>query len=339
MSQSLSHPFMSVLIRSYNRLPHVLEILEVCMTQDYDNFEVVVLEQSTPAHWEEHQATFEKYDQRVRVIRSQPLGPPGARNAGVIHCKGDVVLFMDDDDLPIGDSWIAAHAKNYADPHCLGVSGGHLSQLGRSHRYKDMQKAYKRCLTLSFFLKGRTYTDINQVKQPVQWLHGNNSSIRRSLILKLGGWNPHIVSDHEEHSLFYKLRKNLQPDEYLKFDPEPKVLRRWNIVSGVGRRTMSLTRLLDHRLQYYHWVVSKYHPLRFYGLYPFFMLFTFHSAMNIFIRNFSFKDTFWIRVFGQRRGQYLYILQELVKFPFMVLRFLLTRNPTWDDQIVLPEDA
>lgn len=337
MSRSLSHPFMSVLIRSYNRLPHVLEILEVCMTQDYDNFEVVVLEQSTQAHWEEHQAAFDKYDRRVRVVRSEPLGPPGARNVGVAHCKGEVVLFMDDDDLPIGDSWIAAHAKNYADPHCLGVSGRHMSQSGTPRHYKDPQKAYRRCLTLSFFLKGRTYTDIDRAKQPVQWLHGNNSSIRRSQVLRLGGWNPHIVSDHEEHSFYYKLQKAMEPDEYLKFDSEPKVLRRTDIVSGVGRRTMSLTQLLDHRLQYYHWIVSEHHPLRFYGLYPLFMLFTFQSATKIFIRNFSFQDTFWIRVFGQRRGQYLYILQELVKFPFMVLRFLLTSKPAWDDKIVLPE--
>lgn len=144
---------MSVLIRSYNRLPHVLEILEVCMTQDYDNFEVVVLEQSTPAHWEEHQATFEKYDRRVRVVRSQPLGPPGARNVGVAHCKGEVVLFIDDDDLPIGDNWIAAHAKNYADPHCIGVSGRQVHQINEEPHYRDMERAYMKCLTLTLLFK------------------------------------------------------------------------------------------------------------------------------------------------------------------------------------------
>ena len=30
---------------------------------------------------------------------------------------------MDDDDLPINNNWISSHAKNYADPLCIGVSG------------------------------------------------------------------------------------------------------------------------------------------------------------------------------------------------------------------------
>lgn len=330
---ALSNPFVSVLIRSYNRLHCVLEILEVCKAQTYNNFEVVILDQSIDDHWESHRKDIEEFDSRFRVVRSKPLGPPGARNVGVAHSKGDVILFMDDDDLPVGEDWISYHAKNYADPFCIGVSGRHIHQPNEKSRYKDAQRAYKRCLTISFFFKGRVFTGINELKKPVQWLHGNNSSIRKSYIIKLGGWYPYVVSDCEEHSPYFKFQKVKQPGEYLMFDPQPIVLRRFDIPGGVERRTISLHTLLVHRMKFYHWVISTHFPVRFYGLYPFFMISCFRLATRHFLKGSRFDDIFWIRWFGNKFGKYFYIIQELVLFPFLILKFLIKPKPEWNGQV------
>jgi len=328
---SLSHPFMSVLIRSYNRLPYVSKILEVCMNQTYDKYEIVVLEQSTNGHWDKHREIIEKYNGKINVIRSHPLGPSGARNVGVAHCKGNVVLFVDDDDIPVGDNWIAEHAKNYIDPLCIGVSGRHIHQLNEVSRYNDIKggvdHAYKRCLTISFMGRGRVFTGINTVKKPVEWLHGNNCSIRKSCILKLGGWYPYIQGLGEEHSLYFKFQKEKKPGEYLMFDPQPIVLRKFDMPGGVGVRIIPLHNLLVHRMQYYHWVIGDHFPLRFYGLYLVFMLYGFHQSAQMFIKNSSFEDVFWQRWFGDKFSKYFYIVQELVLFPFMVLKFLIKPKP------------
>lgn len=328
---SLSLPFMSVLIRSYNRLPYVSKILEVCMNQTYDKYEIVVLEQSTNGHWDKHREIIEKYNGKINVIRSNPLGPSGARNVGVAHCKGDVVLFVDDDDIPVGDNWIAEHAKNYIDPLCIGVSGRHIHQLNEVSRYNDIKggvdHAYKRCLTISFMGRGRVFTGINTVKKPVEWLHGNNCSIRKSCILKLGGWYPYIQGLGEEHSLYFKFQKEKKPGEYLMFDPQPIVLRKFDMPGGVGVRIIPLHNLLVHRMQYYHWVIGDHFPLRFYGLYLVFMLYGFHQSAQMFIKNSSFEDVFWQRWFGDKFSKYFYIVQELVLFPFMVLKFLIKPKP------------
>ena len=331
---SLSLPFMSVLIRSYNRLPYVSKILEVCMNQTYDKYEIVVLEQSTNGHWDKHREIIEKYNGKINVIRSNPLGPSGARNVGVAHCKGDVVLFVDDDDIPVGDNWIAEHAKNYIDPLCIGVSGRHIHQLNEVSRYNDIKggvdHAYKRCLTISFMGRGRVFTGINTVKKPVEWLHGNNCSIRKSCILKLGGWYPYIQGLGEEHSLYFKFQKEKKPGEYLMFDPQPIVLRKFDMPGGVGVRIIPLHNLLVHRMQYYHWVIGDHFPLRFYGLYLVFMLYGFHQSAQMFIKNSSFEDVFWQRWFGDKFSKYFYIVQELVLFPFMVLKFLIKPKPKWN---------
>ena len=267
---SLSRPFISVLIRAYNRLPYVSKILEVCLNQTYDKYEIVVLEQSADDHWDKHRKIIEKYNGKINVIRSHPLGPSGARNVGVAHCKGNVVLFVDDDDIPVGDNWIAEHAKNYIDPLCIGVSGRHIHQLNEGSRYNNIKggvdHAYERCLTISFMGRGRVFTGINTIKKPVEWLHGNNCSIRKSCILNLGGWYPYIQGLGEEHSLYFKFQKKKKLGEYLMFDPQPIVLRKFDMPGGVGVRIIPLHNLLVHRMQYYHWVIGDYFPLRFYGL-------------------------------------------------------------------------
>jgi hypothetical protein len=206
--------------------------------------------------------------------------------------------------------------------------------LNEVSRYNDIKggvdHAYKRCLTISFMGRGRVFTGINTVKKPVEWLHGNNCSIRKSCILKLGGWYPYIQGLGEEHSLYFKFQKEKKPGEYLMFDPQPIVLRKFDMPGGVGVRIIPLHNLLVHRMQYYHWVIGDHFPLRFYGLYLVFMLYGFHQSAQMFIKNSSFEDVFWQRWFGDKFSKYFYIVQELVLFPFMVLKFLIKPKPKWN---------
>ncbi|MFQ6673445.1 MAG: glycosyltransferase family 2 protein [Fidelibacterota bacterium] len=332
MSPQSSRSFVSVVIRSLNRLPNVLEIIEVCLEQDYDEFEVVVVDQSDEGNWMKYGASFEGLDSRVSVVRSEPLGPSGARNMGVSNSKGDLVLFIDDDDLPIGQDWISCHARHYKDPLCVGVSGRYVHRSKEPVRYRRRDLAYRRCLSYSFFLRGWDYTGIDRVKQPVEWLHGSNASVRKSYVVRAGGWYPYL-SDFEEHSFAFALRRVMKPGEYLMFDPRPETVRRYNVPGGLERRRAPLSRLVRHHLEYYHWVVSKYFPFRFYLLYPLFMIHVFRFSRRWFLRYSRQKDNAWIRLFGKKYGMRLYILFELVKFPFSVASFVFRKRPKWSGSL------
>ncbi len=328
MNPSLSNPFVSVLIRSYNRLPYVLEIVKVSLTQNYDNFEIVIMDQSDEAHWTEHRTAIESKGEKVRVIRSEPLGSARAKNVGVANCRGDVVLFIDDDDLPVGNNWISSHARHYEDPQCLGVSGRCVKRLDEKPPYKDPEMAYARCLSYSFFLRGRDFTGIDRTKKPVEWLHGLNASVRRSYVVELGGWYP-FVPNIDEHSFCFKLQKAMQDGDYLMFDPEPVALRRFNIPGGLGKRHLSLNNIVRNHLKYYHWVVAEQFPLRFYGLYPFFIMYAFLFAVRWFKTYSSFTDSRWMKWFGPQMGRRMYIWQEFIFLPLTALRLLLSKRPTW----------
>jgi hypothetical protein len=56
------------------------------------------------------------------VANRRERGLSGARNTGVDRAASDVVVFLDDD-AEARPGWLASLARNYADPHVLGVGG------------------------------------------------------------------------------------------------------------------------------------------------------------------------------------------------------------------------
>jgi hypothetical protein len=120
------------------------------------------------------------------------------------------------------------------------------------------------------------------------------------------------------------------------FDPEPLVLRRFDIPGGLGKRFLPLTTLLVNQLQYYHRVVSEYFPFRFFGLFPLFMIYSFQYTTRWFRIYSYYKDSIWIQWFGDKHGQRLYIFQELVRFPILVLRTFFEKKPRWRGELTVP---
>src|SRR5262245_62547489 len=132
-------PRVSVIVRSYNPLPALAELLEALRVQDHDSFEVVVIEQ-TEQRAPEDLVRLETIarDPRIRILSHPPLGGPGARNAGVRSARGDLLVFIDDDELPASTDWLRRHEANFRDPRCLGVTGQFVED---GPPYVNMDKA------------------------------------------------------------------------------------------------------------------------------------------------------------------------------------------------------
>ena len=262
-----SAPFVSVAVRSYRRLPCLIELLERLQSQVYPSFEIVVIEQ-TLGEREAYRARLEAFacDARVRILEYSPLGAGRARNEAARQARGDIVLFLDDDDLPIGTDWIAAHAANYDDPLCIAVSGRHVVDAARDPRSYDTQKNHRLCLRYSWlkFPRGRTYHSRRIVG--VTQVAGTNASIRRSAIERGGGWDNE--TDHDEDSFNFRFARVRRDGEYFAYDPRPAIVRRLDVPGGLGRRQQTVAARLRAELRFSHGVIRKYHPWRFWALYP-----------------------------------------------------------------------
>lgn len=90
-------PKVSVIIPTYNRLPMVQEAVESVLAQDFEDFELIVVDDGSTDGTAE---VIRKYGGRVRLIEhAHNRGVSAARNTGILHSRGKYIAFLDSDDL------------------------------------------------------------------------------------------------------------------------------------------------------------------------------------------------------------------------------------------------
>ena len=89
-------PKVSVIVPAYNARAHIGEALDSIHGQGYDNLEVIVVDDGSQDGTADHVETGWPW---VQVIRKENGGAASARNAGLRNASGDLIAFMDADDL------------------------------------------------------------------------------------------------------------------------------------------------------------------------------------------------------------------------------------------------
>ena len=104
---------LSVIIPNYNRAGLIGETLDNVFAQTRPPDEVVVVDDGST---DTSVAVIERYGSRVTLIRQENAGPGAARNRGLAAARGELIQFMDSDDL-----W--SLGKLAAQERALGESG------------------------------------------------------------------------------------------------------------------------------------------------------------------------------------------------------------------------
>jgi glycosyltransferase involved in cell wall biosynthesis len=93
----MSQPLVSIIVRSFNRVPSLCQLLDSLLRQTWSNLEIIVVEQSTNVpHAAAARLGELARDSRVVLLHRHPLGGAAARNVGVERARGEVLLFIDD---------------------------------------------------------------------------------------------------------------------------------------------------------------------------------------------------------------------------------------------------
>ncbi len=86
----------SVVIPLYNKEQIIEKCLQSVLSQDYDDFEVIIVNDGSTDRSVEIVKAID--DSRIRLIEQENGGPSKARNTGVKNAKGDWIVFLDADD-------------------------------------------------------------------------------------------------------------------------------------------------------------------------------------------------------------------------------------------------
>jgi len=117
-------PRISAIVPAYNAEDTIDQCLDALARQTVprETYEVIVVDDgSSDGTWARVEA-----HPGVRLLTQVNVGPAAARNRGVQHARGEIVLFTDADCVPAED-WIARMAAPFRDPAIVGVKGAYLT--------------------------------------------------------------------------------------------------------------------------------------------------------------------------------------------------------------------
>ncbi len=91
-----SHPVVSILINNYNYADFLGDAIDSALKQTYQSFEVIVVDDGSTDTSKE---VILKYGNKITPVLQQNEGQASAFNAGFLASKGDIICFLDADDV------------------------------------------------------------------------------------------------------------------------------------------------------------------------------------------------------------------------------------------------
>ena len=93
----MDNPTVSIIIPAYNCGDYIEAAVSSCLKQDYDNIEVIVVNDGSTDNTRIVISKFES-DSRVRLFNRTNQGVSAARNFGIEQARGEYITFLDADD-------------------------------------------------------------------------------------------------------------------------------------------------------------------------------------------------------------------------------------------------
>ena len=90
----------SIIIPTYNRAATIADAVESALAQSYRPIEVIVVDDGSD---DDTAAALTGYSDRIKLVRQDNAGPSAARNRGVAESSGEIIAFLDSDDIWLPD--------------------------------------------------------------------------------------------------------------------------------------------------------------------------------------------------------------------------------------------
>ena len=189
MSQVQQVTKVSVVISTYKRDEALMRALESLVAQSYRGFEVVLVDDSAEAQWQqkvkEIAASFEERLDLTIITNPENLGSAATRNKGIAAASGEYITFLDDDDIYLPEKI----EKQLADMEASGADYG-LTDLYLYNENEEIAEKRERRYILS--------TDPQELFRYHLLYHMTGTDtfmFKTEYLRKIGGFPPINVGD------------------------------------------------------------------------------------------------------------------------------------------------
>ncbi|MBI2660988.1 glycosyltransferase [Candidatus Woesearchaeota archaeon] len=203
-------PFVSVQIPTYNELV-AIKCAENCMEFDYpkDRYEIIIGDDSTDREISGKLDEFANTSSLVKVVRrgSNQGYKAGNLNNMLNHSKGEILVIFDSDFTPESDFLRRIAAPFISNPDISAVQARWKFRNQNQNMISTLGSTIGACfhqITLPFISR----------KKEFSFIGGSAEAVRKSDLVRLGGWQNGSLTEDIEFSL--RLMKNGHKIEYLE---------------------------------------------------------------------------------------------------------------------------
>src|SRR4030043_1058156 len=181
----------SFIIPAFNEEEFISNCVKSIKNQEGDDFEIIVVDNGSSDKTAEIAKNL-----GVALVSEEKKGISNARNFGVMKAKGEFLCFVDADGT-LSNNWLS-EAREI-------INKNNIKAIARLNIFVNnnlLKKFYFNIYTFFAYLALILYEKIF----PKLFLPGNNLVIKRSIFLKLGGFEPYIAEDIFLSKKFWKLK-------------------------------------------------------------------------------------------------------------------------------------
>lgn len=237
IAETTAPPLISIVVLNYKRLDALAQCLSSVLSQDYPNYEVIVVDNHSEL---DVRATVESISKSIRLIElPENLGTCGGRNAGIAQARGECVVTIDND-------------VNFYSPRDLSEIGRMFERHPEAHvlvfRICDAQGG----LRLREWCHPRYWKEFADREFETTYLPEGAAAFRREVFEIAGGYYQPFFIGHEGGDLALRIM-----DHGMRMMYAPSIA----VCHLASEETRSSSRTIFLYTRNYIWLAYKDYPL------------------------------------------------------------------------------
>jgi glycosyltransferase involved in cell wall biosynthesis len=241
----MEQPLVSVIIPTYNRAHLIGQTLDSVLAQTYQNWECIVVDDSSTDHTEEVISNYLKQDLRFQYHsrpHDRPKGANACRNYGFELSKGDYIQYLDSDDLL---------SKNKIESQIQRLQKENTSDIAycKWEKFIEMNKSYDINDKAFYRDFSSGYAFLESLGLYKTFMASHAYLFHRSILKSTGLWNEYLSSNQDgeffsrvlmkckkvcfcESTVFYRVNAVSSVSSYSSLVKIDQVISSWILIEN-----------------------------------------------------------------------------------------------------------